>query len=113
MSWRSLEELSKEFDLDTSTDREATRRALQRRLGTLHPDKTGSELASNEQKGEFHRLSEALQFLARVKSHAGGVTRPEADGVTPQGRAQHDPGAKGRETRKAAPKHPLKRYIRR
>ena len=25
MSWRSLEELSKEFDLDTSTDREAMR----------------------------------------------------------------------------------------
>ena len=63
MSWRSLEELSTEFDLDTSTDREAMRRALQRRLGTLHPDKTGGEFASNEQKGEFHRLSEALQFL--------------------------------------------------
>ena len=63
MSWRSLEELSKEFDLDTSTDREAMRRALQRRLGTLHLDKTGGEFASNEQKGEFHRLSEALQFL--------------------------------------------------
>ena len=41
MSWRSLEELSTEFDLDTSTDREAMRRALQLRLGTLHPDKTG------------------------------------------------------------------------
>ena len=63
MSRRSLEELSTEFDLDTSTDREEMRRALQHRLGTLHPDKTGSEFASNEQKGEFHRLSEALQFL--------------------------------------------------
>ena len=31
------------------------------------PDKTGGEFASNEQKGKFHRLSEALQFLA---SHA-------------------------------------------
>ena len=67
MSWRSLEELSTEFDLDTSTDREAMRRALQLRRGTLHPDKTGGEFASNEQKGKFHRLSEALQFL---DSHA-------------------------------------------
>ena len=49
MSWRSLEELSTEFDLDTSTDREAMRRALQLRLGTLHPDKTGGEFASNGQ----------------------------------------------------------------
>ena len=67
MSWRSLEELSTEFDLDTRTDPEAMRRALQRRLATLHPDKTGGGFASNEQEGEYHRVSEALQFL---ESHA-------------------------------------------
>jgi len=61
----------------------------------------------------YFRLYPGAIRQAHGKSHAGGVTRPEADGVTPQGRAQHDPGAKGRETRKAAPKHPLKRYIRR
>ena len=63
MSWRSLEELSTEFGLDTSPDREAMRSELQRRLGTLHPDKTGGEFPSKELKAEFHRLSEALEFL--------------------------------------------------
>ena len=78
MSWRSLEELSTEFGLDTSTDREAMRGALQRRLGALHPDKTGGEFASNEQKGEFHRLSEALQFLESHESiPTGHVTNAE------------------------------------
>ena len=63
MSWRSLEELSVEFGLAASTDREAMRSELQRRLGARHPDKTGGEFANNEHKREFHRLSEALQFL--------------------------------------------------
>ncbi|MDE0164292.1 MAG: hypothetical protein OXL36_04255 [Bryobacterales bacterium] len=88
MSWRSLEELSTEFDLDTSTDREAMRRALQSRLGTLHPDKTGGEFASNEQKGEFHRLSEALKFLARISHHptveARDTDLPPFLGPTPE-----------------------------
>ena len=63
MSWRSLEELSTEFGLGASADREAVRSELQRRLAALHPDKNGGEFASEEQKGEFHRLSEALEFL--------------------------------------------------
>ena len=63
MNWRSLEELSTEFGLGTSQDPEAMQSELQRRLSTLHPDKTGGEFASKEQEDEFHRLSEALQFL--------------------------------------------------
>ena len=49
------------------------RGALQRRLGTLHPDKTGGEFANNDQKGEFHRLSEALQFLESHESVPTGL----------------------------------------
>jgi hypothetical protein len=65
LAWGSLYDIVKAFELPVDpTDPDAVKRGLQERLARLHPDKTGGEFETPEQREAFLKVQEALGYLA-------------------------------------------------
>jgi hypothetical protein len=68
-TWKSVDDLVQDLGLPVSPgDFEAIEKILKQQLRAVHPDTTNGDFKSDSQRGEFHRVSKALEFIQRQRS---------------------------------------------
>ena len=75
-SWLSITDIVNEFGLQAQgADFEAVRDELKKVMSSIHPDKTGGNFSSEDDKSKFLRAQEALRFL-ELSSQASSAMIP-------------------------------------
>lgn len=73
-AWKNTDEIVAEFGLTaSSSDLDALSRELADKRNALHPDTTGGNFQSDQQKDNYLRIQDALDYIQRAKDTAIAV----------------------------------------
>ncbi|WP_454064919.1 hypothetical protein [Candidatus Nitrospira salsa] len=74
INWLSFRDIAKEFGLETFVnDPNALTTELRRLRAESHPDRSGGEFLSNDEREKYHRLDEALKFMEAQELDSNAV----------------------------------------